>query len=85
MTLLGVPVEQVEGMRQRPMWLTFEAVAPTLAYDAAILGKERSAPIERAADVAIPTLVMNGEASSRFMRHITRRWRGPSRRRGTSN
>jgi pimeloyl-ACP methyl ester carboxylesterase len=38
----------------------FEAIAPTLAYDAAALGEDRSVPIERAAKVNVPTLVMNG-------------------------
>jgi pimeloyl-ACP methyl ester carboxylesterase len=68
MTFLGTPAEQVEAMRQAPMWPVFEALAPTLAYDhAAIMGKDRSVPIARAAQVRVPTLVMNGGASSPFM------------------
>jgi len=47
-------------MRQAPMWPIFEAVAPTLAYDAAVLGEGRSVPVKRATNVAVPTLVMNG-------------------------
>jgi pimeloyl-ACP methyl ester carboxylesterase len=39
----------------------FEAVAPTLVYDAACMGGEdRSVPNGRAANVTAPTLVMNG-------------------------
>ena len=49
------------------MW---EAVAPTLAYDAAVLGEESTVPTERAARVAVPTLIMDGGASYPFM-HIT--------------
>jgi pimeloyl-ACP methyl ester carboxylesterase len=47
----------------------FEAVAPTLAYDAAVLGEDASVPTERAASVAVPALIMDGSASYPFM-HI---------------
>lgn len=60
MKSVGTPDEQVQGMRQTPIWPMFEAVAPTLAYDAAALGEDRSLPTERAAQVRVPTLVMNG-------------------------
>jgi pimeloyl-ACP methyl ester carboxylesterase len=60
MKSVGTPDEQVDGMRQAPIWPMFEAVAPTLAYDAAALGEERSVPRNRAAKVTVPTLVMNG-------------------------
>ena len=66
MNLVGAPDEQVNGMRHSPVWTAFEAVAPTLAYDNAILGDGR-VPVERAASVAAPTLVMNGGASHAFM------------------
>jgi len=38
----------------------FEFVAPTLAYDAAAMGDDRSVPVKRAAEVVSPSLVMNG-------------------------
>jgi pimeloyl-ACP methyl ester carboxylesterase len=60
MQSVGTPAEQIEGMRQSPVWPMFEAVAPTLAYDAAALGEDRSMPGQRAAKVTSPTLVMNG-------------------------
>jgi pimeloyl-ACP methyl ester carboxylesterase len=60
MRSVGTPDQQVDGMRQAPIWTIFEAVAPTLAYDAAVLGEDRSVPVKRAAKVAVPTLVMNG-------------------------
>ncbi len=71
MTLLGVPADQLDGMRQYPMWPMFEAVAPTLAYEAAVLGEDASVPTERAASVAVPTLIMDGGASEWPFMHIT--------------
>ncbi len=68
MMLTGAREDQVEGMRGTPMWATFEAVAPTLAYDhIAILREEASVPTVRAARVAVPTLLMSGSASFPFM------------------
>jgi pimeloyl-ACP methyl ester carboxylesterase len=73
MAFVGVPPEQIDGMRQSPSWPYLEAVAPTLAYDhAAILGKDRSVPVERAARVAVPTLVMHGGDSFPFMGETAR-------------
>jgi pimeloyl-ACP methyl ester carboxylesterase len=63
MKLVGAPDDQIEGMRHAPVWPIFEAVAPTLAYDAAALGKDRSVPTERAARVKAPALVMDGGAN----------------------
>jgi pimeloyl-ACP methyl ester carboxylesterase len=60
MNLVGTPAEMVQGMRTAPVWPMFEAVAPTLAYDAAAMGDDRSVPVKRAAEVVSPTLVMNG-------------------------
>lgn len=60
MNLVGTPSEMVEGMRNSPMWPMFEAVAPTLAYDAAAMGDTRGVPVKRAAEVVSPSLVMNG-------------------------
>jgi hypothetical protein len=45
----------------------FEAVAPTLAYDAAAMGEDRKPPVERASQVRVPTLVMDGGANLAFM------------------
>ena len=49
------------------MWSTLEAVAPTLAYDAAALGPDRTVPTRLAAGVNAPALVMNGGAGFPFM------------------
>lgn len=67
MTLLGVPAEDLDGMRQYPMWPMWEAIAPTIAYDAAVLGEDASVPTTRAAHLAVPALIMTGSASYPFM------------------
>src|SRR2546423_7052169 len=61
MQYVGMPAEQIEGMRHTPAWPSLEAIAPTLAYDhAAILGEGLWVPKGQAAQVRVPTLVMNG-------------------------
>jgi pimeloyl-ACP methyl ester carboxylesterase len=60
MKLVSTPAEMIEGMRNSPVWPMFEAVAPTLEYDAAAMGNDRSVPVKRAADVLSPSLVING-------------------------
>lgn len=68
MALVGMPVTQIDGMRAAPFWAGMEAIAPTLAYDhPAILGKDAAIPVQRAARVQVPTLVMYGDASFPFM------------------
>ncbi len=67
MMLVGMPAEHLPGMRQHPLWPLFEAVAPTLAYDAAEMGYDASVPTEKAAQLTVPTLVMNGSESYPFM------------------
>ena len=66
MTTWGTPAEAVAGMRQTPIWPLFEAVAPTLAYDDAIMG-DGTVPTARLASITVPTLVMAGGASPAFM------------------
>jgi hypothetical protein len=70
MMFVGASADQVEGMRQHPMWPMWEAVGLTLAYDAAALGEDGSVPAGRAASVAVPALVMDGSESYPFM-HTT--------------
>ena len=68
MRLVGMPAEQVDGMRRTPFWPGLEAVAPTLAYDhAGVIGPDPSVPVERAARVDVPALVGYGTASPSFM------------------
>src|SRR5258708_16251438 len=70
MMLVGIPPDHLDAVRQHPLWPMWEAVAPTLAYDAAIMGEDASVPTEKAARVAGPTTVMDGSASFPFM-HVT--------------
>jgi pimeloyl-ACP methyl ester carboxylesterase len=65
--VVGLPPEFVDHARTQPFWQAQEALAHTLAYDATIMG-DYSLPTERAAAVAVPTLVIAGEASFPFMR-----------------
>ena len=61
MVFLGMPADQLDGMRQVPMWPLWEAVAPTIAYDATVAGGP--VPIDRAAQVGVPTLIVDCEAT----------------------
>ncbi len=70
MLLVGMPPEHLAAVRQHPLWPMWESAAATLAYDAAIMGEDASVPTEKAAHVAVPTLVMDGSASFPFM-HVT--------------
>ncbi len=70
MLLAGIPAEHLDRVRQHPLWPGGEAVAPTLSYDAAVMGEDASVPTEKAASVAVPALVMDGSMSYPFM-HIT--------------
>jgi pimeloyl-ACP methyl ester carboxylesterase len=67
MMFVGMPPEHLEGARQHPMWSVWEAAAHTLPYDAAALGEDGSVPIEKAARIPVPTLLMDGSASFPFM------------------
>lgn len=62
MSLVETPEAMIDSMTQSPMWSAFEAVAPTLAYDAAAMG-DSSVPIALAAKLTIPTLMMAGTMS----------------------
>lgn len=68
MAYVGMPAEQIDGMRQTPFWPGLEALAPTLAYDhTAIMGEEGSVPAGQVARVTVPAFVMYGGASFPFM------------------
>src|SRR5829696_1468711 len=69
--LVGLPSEFVAYARTQPFWQKQEELAHTLAYDATIMG-DYSLPVERAASVAAPTLVMAGGESIPFMRETAR-------------
>lgn len=65
--LTGASADQIEGIRQHPMWPMWEAIAPTIAYDAAAVGEDASVPAERAANLSVPALIMDGSETYPFM------------------
>ena len=65
--VVGMPAEFVAGARTQPWWGATEALAHTLAYDARIMG-DYEIPVDRAANVKVPALVVAGGADMPFMR-----------------
>jgi pimeloyl-ACP methyl ester carboxylesterase len=59
MKSIGLPEAMIAGMRQAPMWPGMEALAPTLVYDATIMG-DSMVPTGLVASVTAPTLVLDG-------------------------
>ncbi len=64
---VGMPVEAIQGMRQAPVWKAMEALAPTLAYDNAVMG-DGSIPTQEVEAVQVLTLVLVGGNSPNFMK-----------------
>lgn len=60
---MGTPLEAIKPMRSQPVWPMFEAVAPTLAYDIAIMSENQWSPPNRFAAIQAPALIMAGGAS----------------------
>ena len=66
-TAVGIPQDVVAQLRHAPFRPGLEAIAHTLAYDAAIIG-DLSLPAGLLATVALPALVITGENSPPFLR-----------------
>ena len=64
---VGIPEDVVAQMRHAPFRPAMEAIAHTLAYEAAIIG-DRSLPSRLLATVTIPALAVTGEQSPPFLR-----------------
>jgi pimeloyl-ACP methyl ester carboxylesterase len=74
--LVDVPPEVVAMLRRTSRWTVLRELAPTLAYDSAVLDQRRLAgalPLELLAAVEVPTLVLAGGASSAAMRETAMR------------
>ncbi|GHI04793.1 hydrolase [Streptomyces cellostaticus] len=69
--LTGLGEEMIRGARRSPMWAGMEAVAPSLAYDDAVMG-DGLLPRERLASIAVPVLAVAGGASPEWMRVASR-------------
>jgi pimeloyl-ACP methyl ester carboxylesterase len=71
-TMVGLPRQTVEAMRQDPSWAALEAIAPTLAYDSAVMADEaRGGTVCSDVLAAVPAsasaLVLTGGASPAWM------------------
>ncbi|WP_426510404.1 alpha/beta fold hydrolase [Dactylosporangium sp. McL0621] len=66
-----VPAEMVEQMKATPFWAGMEAIAHTLAYEAAIIGAG-PVPVNRFAAIKIPALVLVGSESAARMQDAAR-------------
>ncbi|MBN6057595.1 alpha/beta hydrolase [Nonomuraea sp. RK-328] len=62
-----VPADAVAAMRGGPGWAGMEALAHTLAYEAAVMGPGNALPAGPLASIGQPTLVLNGGASPGWM------------------
>ncbi|MET0955815.1 MAG: alpha/beta fold hydrolase [Cryobacterium sp.] len=71
LTRVGLPAEQIAGMRRAPAWPGLEAIAPTLAYDDAVLG-DGLLPYDRIEAVEVPAVVLSGEFAPEFIRESAR-------------
>jgi pimeloyl-ACP methyl ester carboxylesterase len=67
MKFVGAPDEAITKMKASPAWPGMMEMAPTLAYENAVLGDDRSVPVAIAAQVRAVTLVMDGGASLKPM------------------
>ncbi len=71
MTFVGVPPQAIAGMKAQPGWAKMTAIAPTLAYDDAILAGGR-VPRELVAAISVPVLLMAGDASPEPLQQAAR-------------
>ncbi len=67
----SAPQDAGASLRQTPVWPIFEAVAPTLAYDAAVMG-DSAVPAEQAAALTVSLLALAGGASPDWMQQAAR-------------
>jgi pimeloyl-ACP methyl ester carboxylesterase len=66
---VGMPADQVDGMKASPFWSVMEGVAHTIAYDGRIMFGafvDKELPVERWSAVTMPVLVLDGDASFAF-------------------
>ena len=68
---MGAPRIFYYGMRVTPVWPKMKAVAPSLPYDAEIMG-DFLPPSERLASLTVPTLVLGGEKSPAALHEAAR-------------
>lgn len=64
---VGVPSQAIDAMRSQPGWTSLEAIAPTLAYDDALLAGGY-VPRHLAEALTLPMIVLSGAASPEVLR-----------------
>ncbi|WP_086866031.1 alpha/beta fold hydrolase [Streptomyces viridochromogenes] len=69
--LTGLGEGIIQGARQSPMWPGMESIAPSLAYDDAVMG-DGLVPEARLASITAPVLSLAGGASPDWMREAAR-------------
>lgn len=67
MRFVGLPEQAIAQTRRSPYWQGGLSLAPTLAYDATIMG-DLTIPTARYRQIGVPTLVLSGTASPQFLR-----------------
>ncbi|MFF3503090.1 alpha/beta fold hydrolase [Streptomyces sp. NPDC003247] len=67
----GLAESVIRNARQSPMWAGMEAIAPTLAYDDALMG-DGLVPRRRLASLGVPVLAVAGGASPAWLREAAR-------------
>lgn len=65
----GTPPDKMEGMKKSPEWSGMVRIGHTLVYDFEVMG-DGTIPADIAKNIAVPTLVMDGEKSFDFV-HAT--------------
>jgi pimeloyl-ACP methyl ester carboxylesterase len=65
MRTIGLPDQVIAGMRQAPTWSGLEEIAPTLVYDAIVMG-DSLLPSSLVASVDVPTLVLDGSETGEW-------------------
>lgn len=72
MKAVGVPGPMTYLMALMPVWKKLTAIAPTLLYDAAVMGDTQDGkplPVERWSGITMPALVMTGGKSPDWMKN----------------
>ncbi|GHB66878.1 hypothetical protein GCM10010377_67290 [Streptomyces viridiviolaceus] len=69
--LTGLGEDVIRSARQSPMWAGMESIAPSLAYDDAVMGDGRL-PQSLLASITAPVLSLAGGASAGWMREAAR-------------
>ncbi|MCX5051216.1 MULTISPECIES: alpha/beta fold hydrolase [unclassified Streptomyces] len=69
--LTGMAEEMIQGARRAPMWAGMEAIAPSLAYDNAVMGGGL-VPRARLASIGVPVLSAAGSVSPSWLREAAR-------------